>query len=47
MAKDLSLMTEPFQLQYYQTEKARIWEKRNADEYLKKFGGSLDDFPEN
>ncbi|KAK1384895.1 hypothetical protein POM88_022630 [Heracleum sosnowskyi] len=55
MAKDLSSITDPLQLQYYQSERSRIWEKRNAqasaasasaDDYLQKFGSSLDDFSE-
>ncbi|XP_074367769.1 uncharacterized protein LOC141708169 [Apium graveolens] len=29
MAKDLSSIMDPIQLQYYQSEQARIWEKRN------------------
>ena len=59
MAKYLSSMMDPFQLQDYQNERARIWGKWNAqvcqestasasvDEYLKKIGGFLYDFPHN
>lgn len=37
MAKDISLITDPIQPEYYQSEQARIWEKRDKRDHQSTF----------